>query len=90
MITGHLRGPIAGGAAGTLALQVFQTGCRFAISLALARMLGASGYGAYSFAIACVGVLSVLARLDNYTAFCSAHFSRLCLPQSRWRLPRRV
>lgn len=63
MITGHLRGPIAGGAAGTLALQVFQTGCRFAISLALARMLGASGYGAYSFAIACVGVLSVLARL---------------------------
>ena len=60
---GQLRGPIAGGATGTLALQVFQTGLRFAISLGLARMLGASGYGAYSFAIACVGVLSVPARL---------------------------
>ncbi len=56
-------GPIAKGAASTFALRVFQTGLRFAISLALARLLGAAGYGAYSFALACVGVLSVPALL---------------------------
>ncbi|MCH8112409.1 MAG: oligosaccharide flippase family protein, partial [Proteobacteria bacterium] len=33
------------------------------ISLALARLLGAEGYGAYSFALACVGLLSVPALL---------------------------
>ncbi len=63
MILGQLRGPIAKDAAGTFALRAFQTGIRFLISLALARLLGAEGYGAYSFALACVGVLSVPALL---------------------------
>ena len=56
-------GPITRAAAGSLALQAFQTGILFLISLALARLLGAAGYGAYSFALACVGVLCVPARL---------------------------
>ncbi len=63
MNLGRLRGPIARDAAGTFALRIFQTGIRFAISLLLARLLGAEGYGAYSFALACVGVLSVPALL---------------------------
>ena len=63
MILGQLRGPIARGAAGTFALRVFQTGLRFLISVALARLLGAEGYGAYTFALACVSLLSVPALL---------------------------
>jgi O-antigen/teichoic acid export membrane protein len=63
MILDRFRGPIAGQATGTLFLQVFNTGFRFAINLIIAHMLGAAGYGAYSFTIACVGVLSVPARL---------------------------
>ncbi len=63
MILDQFRGPIARAAAGTFALRVFQTGIRFAISLVLARLLGAEGYGAYSFALASVGVLSVPALL---------------------------
>ncbi len=63
MILGQLRGPIAKDAMGTFALRVVQTGLRFAISLLLARLLGAEGYGAYSFALACIAVLSVPALL---------------------------
>jgi len=63
MIAGRLRGPITGNAVGTLALLVSQTAFRFTINVGLAQGLGATGYGAYSFAIACVGVLAVPARL---------------------------
>jgi O-antigen/teichoic acid export membrane protein len=63
MIRGRFGGPIASQATGTFLLQVFHIGLRFAISLGLAQMLGAAGYGAYSFATTCVGVLSVPARL---------------------------
>ena len=54
-----LKGPVARGATGTFLLKITGTGLRFLISLALARMLGAAGYGAYSFALTCVGLLSV-------------------------------
>ena len=57
------KGPIARDVAGTFAFRVIQTGLRFVISLTLARSMGAVGYGAYSFAMACVGVLSVPALL---------------------------
>ncbi|MCH8113595.1 MAG: oligosaccharide flippase family protein [Proteobacteria bacterium] len=63
VIAGHLKGRIARGAVDTFALRLFNAGMRFLISLALARMLGAAGFGAYSFAMACVGVLSVPALL---------------------------
>jgi O-antigen/teichoic acid export membrane protein len=62
-LTDHLRGRIARGAAGTLGLLVFNIGVRFLIGLAIARMLGAAGYGAYSFALTCVTALAVLALL---------------------------
>ena len=63
VIADHLKGRIARGAVDTFALRLFNAGMRFLISLALARMLGAAGFGAYSFALACVGVLSVPALL---------------------------
>ncbi|MBW7998324.1 MAG: oligosaccharide flippase family protein [Candidatus Glassbacteria bacterium] len=58
-----LKGRIARGAAGTLGLRVFHAGARFLIALAFARTLGAAGFGAYSFAITWIGVLSVPAIL---------------------------
>lgn len=63
VIADHLKGRIARGAVDTFALRLFNAGMRFLIALALARMLGAAGFGAYSFALACVGVLSVPALL---------------------------
>ena len=63
VVTRLLQGRIARSAAGTLGLRVFHSGLRLVISLALARILGAAGYGAYSFALTCVGVLSVPALL---------------------------
>ena len=63
VISDRLKGRIARGAVDTFALRLFNAGMRFLISLALARMLGAAGFGAYSFALACVGVLGVPALL---------------------------
>ena len=59
----HLRGPIARGALGTLVLKASQAGLGFALNLLLARVLGAEGYGAYSFALAVTGLLVVAAAL---------------------------
>ena len=58
-----VRGPIARGAAGTFLLRLLHAALRFLISLVLARLLGATGYGAYSFALTCVAVLTVPALL---------------------------
>jgi O-antigen/teichoic acid export membrane protein len=79
VIMKRLNGPIARRATGTLLLQAFHTGVRFAVSLALAHMLGATGYGAYMFAMACVAVLSVPARLgfDSFMVREVAHYRAL-------------
>lgn len=55
------------GASGTFALKVISTGLYFLISLLLARLLKATGYGAYSYAMAWVHLLIVptLMGLDN-------------------------
>jgi O-antigen/teichoic acid export membrane protein len=58
-----LRGSVAVAAAGTLVLRVVQAVFGLLISLALAHLLGAAGYGAYTFALTCVGVLSIPALL---------------------------
>jgi O-antigen/teichoic acid export membrane protein len=62
-INSQLEGRIAAAAAGIFGLRILQTVFGVLISLALARLLGASGYGAYAFAITCVGVLSIPALL---------------------------
>ena len=58
-LAGRLSGRIARGAVGTFGLKLFHIGLRFLVVLLLARMLGAAGYGAYSFAIAAAGLLTV-------------------------------
>lgn len=54
---------LARSAGGTLALRAVALGLGFVATLLLARLLGASGYGAYGWALAWVGVLRVPALL---------------------------
>lgn len=56
---GSLRRDLAKGAAGTFILKITATGLSFIISVLLARLLGASGYGAYAYAMAWVNLLVV-------------------------------
>ena len=58
-----LKGRIAVAASGALSLRILQKIFGLLISLALARLLGASGYGVYAFVLTCVGVLSIPALL---------------------------
>ena len=62
-----LRGRVAKGAAGSLALQVAEAGLGFSTSVVLARMLGAAEYGAYAFAISFAFVLLIPALLGHDT-----------------------
>lgn len=48
---------------GSFALKISNAALRFLVSLLLARILGASGFGAYSLALSWVGILSVPAAL---------------------------
>ena len=61
--TALARWPVGRGAAGMLALRTGQIGIEFLIGLLLARLLGASGYGAYAFAMSWVGLLGIPAAL---------------------------
>jgi O-antigen/teichoic acid export membrane protein len=54
-----LPGSVARGAAGMLILRVLQVGLEFLCGLVLARLLGASSYGAYAFAVSWVGLLGI-------------------------------
>lgn len=51
------------GAAGTLVLNVVTIALNFALAIVLTRLLGATGYGAYAFALAWAMVLAVPATL---------------------------
>lgn len=55
------------GSALSLALRAAGIALRFAVGLVLARLVGASGYGVYSYAVTWLGVLSIpsLLGLDN-------------------------
>lgn len=64
----HLfKGRVARGSIGSLALQVTEAGLGFLTSLVLARLMGASEFGAYSFAIVLVGFLTIPALLGHNT-----------------------
>jgi O-antigen/teichoic acid export membrane protein len=56
---GGLRGRLVRSASGTLLVKFSFQGLNLAISLLLARLLGAHGYGAYAYAIALISLLSV-------------------------------
>lgn len=58
---GSLRNRLARAATGTFGLKVAATGLSFVSSMLLARLLGVIGYGAYSYAMAWVSLLGVLA-----------------------------
>lgn len=61
---GHsLRAYLIRGAGGSLALKLVATVLAFIVSILLARLLGAVGYGTYAYAIALVSLLSVPATL---------------------------
>ena len=57
--TGSLGSHLARGAVGTLGLRVASSGLLLVISLILARLLGAEGFGAYAYAMAWVALLGV-------------------------------
>jgi O-antigen/teichoic acid export membrane protein len=52
-------GQLASNAAWTLALRIGQVGLEFLTGLLAARLLGASSYGAYAFALSWVGLLGI-------------------------------
>lgn len=58
-----LRTLLIKGSVGTFALKVISTGLAFLISLLLARILRAEGYGIYAYTMAWVSLLGVLAVL---------------------------
>lgn len=61
--TGLAQWSVGRGALGMLALRIGQIGAEFLNGLLLARLLGASGYGAYAFAMSWVGLLGIPAAL---------------------------
>jgi O-antigen/teichoic acid export membrane protein len=73
-----LAAVMARGAAGTLAVRVGGSALAFVTALALGRLLGPDGYGAYSFAVACATALATpaLLGLDTYTLRQSAVWAR--------------
>ncbi len=64
MDTRHsLRDYLIRGAGGSFALKLVATALGFILSIVLARLLGAAGYGTYAYAMALVSLLSVPAKL---------------------------
>lgn len=63
MANDRLRAKLAKGAAAAFVINVVGTGLSFLAQLALARTLGADGYGIFAYVTAWVALLSVLATL---------------------------
>jgi O-antigen/teichoic acid export membrane protein len=61
--TGNLTGSLATRGLGALCLHIGATGLYFVISVLLARLWGAAGYGAYAYALAWVTFLQVPAAV---------------------------
>jgi len=58
-LVGGAGGGVGRNAFATLAMRVGQVGLEFLVGLLAARLLGASSYGAYAFALAWVGLLGI-------------------------------
>jgi O-antigen/teichoic acid export membrane protein len=61
--TNAVRDRLIKAATGTLGLKIVSTGLSFLISVFLARLLGAAGYGTYSYVLAWIALLGVPALL---------------------------
>lgn len=60
---GSLQFALVKATSGSFALKIVGTGLAFALSVILARLLGVAGLGAYSFAMAWVSILGMMATL---------------------------
>lgn len=58
-----IRGPVARGAIGSFAIHIINQGLVLMTAMFLASILQASSYGVYSYARACLGLLSIPAAL---------------------------
>jgi len=58
----NLRSDLFRGASASLAMRLISVALGYAVTVALARMLGPSGYGAYSFLLALITVLGLPAQ----------------------------
>lgn len=56
---GSLRRQIVNGSLGTFALKLTHLVCAFAITVLLARFMGANGYGVYAYVFALINVLAI-------------------------------
>ncbi|MEM9087183.1 MAG: flippase [Cyanobacteria bacterium P01_F01_bin.53] len=85
-ITRGLKSKIAKGIVGSFGLRLAYTGLTFIISILLARVLGKSGFGVYSYAVVWAYLLSVPATLgfDNFMVREIAVYQS----QSSWSLMR--
>jgi len=72
------------GSAGTFALKVISTGFAFVISLLLARLLGAKGYGIYAYVMVWVNLLAVPSALGLDRLL--VREVAVCQTQSAWGL----
>jgi len=77
---------LARGSTGSFALKTASTGLAFIISVLLARFLGATGYGAYAFAIAWTHLLGIPAMLGMENLL--VHYLAAYRAQSEWGLMR--
>jgi O-antigen/teichoic acid export membrane protein len=64
---GSLWNRLLKAATGTFGIQVASMGLSFLISVLLARLLGADGYGTYAYALAWIGLLEVVAVFGQKT-----------------------
>lgn len=62
---GWLVTPLSSGAIASFGLLITHRGLGFVATFALAPLLGASGYGVYSFAVSCAGLMMVPALLGT-------------------------
>ncbi len=83
-----LRSILVKGTAGTSLLKLSAIGLSFMISLMLARILGASGYGAYAYAMTWLTLLSVVSVLGMETLLIR-HIA-VYQTQSAWGLMRGI
>lgn len=57
--TASLKNYLVRGAIGTFGIRIASTGLSFVTGLLLARLLGATGYGAYTYAMTWIGILAI-------------------------------
>lgn len=58
-----LKGQLMRGGVGSIAIKIASTGLNLVLAIVLARLLGAEGFGVYSFIFALVTILAIPAQM---------------------------